>query len=93
MSQLGSREEKENAHISKRYQRGFEPGCDNQFPNRDCQRGALRCAPVRKDAVTSGSVSGLFTVYLDDKVQTILVIVLQFTLSKSAKQCILTIIM
>ena len=35
-----------------------------------------------KDAVTSGFVSDLFTVDLDDKGQTILVICLQFTLSK-----------
>ena len=48
-------------------------------------------SPVRKDAVTSGFASDLFTVYLDDKGQTILVICLQFTLSKKAKQCILTI--
>ena len=46
---------------------------------------------MRKDAVTSGFVSDLFTFYLDDKGQAILLIYLQFTLSKTAKQCILTI--
>ena len=63
---------------------------ENQFPNRDCQRGALLCETVPCDAVTSGFVSDLFTVRLDDKGQTMLVICLQFTLSKKAKQSILT---
>ena len=66
------------------------PGRENQFPNRYCQRGALRCETVPRSAVTSGFVSDLFTVHLDDKGQTMLVICLQFTLSKKAKQCILT---
>ena len=65
-------------------------GGENQFPNRDCQRGALLCETVPCDAVTSGFVSDLFTVRLDDKYQTMLVICLQFTLSKKAKQSILT---
>ena len=34
---------------------------ENQFPNRDCQRGALRCEMVSCDAMTSGFVSDLFT--------------------------------
>ena len=42
------------------------------------------------DAVTSGFVSDLFTVRLDDKCQTMLAICLQFALSKKAKQSILT---
>ena len=37
------------------------PAGENQFPNRDCQRGALRCEMVSCDAVTSGFVSDLFT--------------------------------
>ena len=37
------------------------PASENQFPNRDCQRGALRCETVPRDAVTSGFVSDLFT--------------------------------
>ena len=57
-------------------------GGENQFPNRDCQRGALLCETVPCDAVTSGFVSELFTVRLDDKGQTMLVICLQLTLSK-----------
>ena len=52
--------------------------------------GALLCETVSCDAVTSGFVSDLFTVRLDDKGQTMLVICLQFTLSKKAKQSILT---
>ena len=63
---------------------------ENLFPNRDCQRGALLCETVPCDAVTSGFVSDLFTVRLDDKGQTMLVICLQFNLSKKAKQSILT---
>ena len=50
--------------------------------NRDpvyCQRGALLCETVPCDAVTSGFVSDLFTVGLDDKGQTMLAICLQFT--------------
>ena len=50
----------------------------------------LSCAKRYRDAVTSGLVSDLFTVRLDDKGQTMLVICLQFTLSKNAKQSILT---
>ena len=65
------------------------PDSENQFPNRDCQRGAILCETVPCDAVTSGFVSHLFTVRLDDKGQTMLVIYLQFTLSKKAKQSIL----
>ena len=42
-----------------------------------------------KDAVTSGFVSDLFTVYLDDKGQTILVICLHFTLSKKPNNAFL----
>ncbi len=34
---------------------------ENQFPNRVCQRGALRCQMVSCDAMTSGFVSDLFT--------------------------------
>ena len=71
--------------------------CENQFPNRDYKLGALLCETVPCDAVTSGFVSDLFTVRLDhningldDKGQTMLVIYLQFTLSKKAKQSILT---
>ena len=44
-----------------------------------------------KDAVTSGFVNEMFTIYLDVKSQPIFVIYLQFTLWKKAKQCILTI--
>ena len=54
---------------------------DNQFPNRDCQQGALLRETVLCNAMTSGFVSDLFTVRLDDKGQTMLVISLQFTLS------------
>ena len=32
-----------------------------QFPNRVCQRGALRCEMVYCDAVISGFVNDLFT--------------------------------
>ena len=69
------------------------PGRDaseNQFPNRDCQRGALLCETVPCDAVASGFVSDLFTVRRDDKGQTMLVICLELSLSKKAKQSILT---
>ena len=52
--------------------------------------GALRCETVPCDSMTSGFVSDLFTVHLDDKGQPMLVICLQFTLSRKAKQCILT---
>ena len=65
-------------------------GGENQFPNRVCQRGCLLRETVPCDAMTSGFVSDLFTVRLDDKGQTMLVIYLQFTLSKKAKQSILT---
>ena len=34
---------------------------ENQCPNRDCQRGALRCEMVSCDPMTSGFVSDLFT--------------------------------
>ena len=37
------------------------PGSENQFPNRDCQRVALRCEMVSCDAMTSRFVSDLFT--------------------------------
>ena len=47
---------------------------ENQFPNRDCQQGALLCETVLYNAMTSGFVSDLFTVRLDDKGQTMLVI-------------------
>ena len=63
---------------------------ENKFPNRVCQQGALLCETVPCDAMTSGFVSDFFTVRLDDKGQTMLVICLQFTLSKKAKQSILT---
>ena len=43
---------------------------ENQFPNRDCQRGALRCEKVPRDAITSGFVSELFTVQFVEKGQT-----------------------
>ena len=66
------------------------PGRENQFPNRVCQRGALLCKTVPCDAMTSAFVSELFTVRLDDKGQTMLVICIQLTLSKKAKQSILT---
>ena len=49
--------------------------------------GELSCA--KRDAVTSGFDSDLLTVRLDDKGQTMLVISLQFTFSKKAKQSIL----
>ena len=39
----------------------FRCGSENQFPNRDCQRGALRCEMLSCDAITSGFVSDLFT--------------------------------
>ena len=62
-----------------------------RLPSEFCQRGALLCETVPCDAMTSGFVSDLFTVRLDDKGQTMLVICLQFTLSKQkAKQSILT---
>ncbi len=48
------------------------------------------CETVPCDAVTSGFVSDLFTVRVDDKGQTMLVIYVQFNLSKKAKQSILT---
>ena len=67
-----------------------ETGRENQFPNRVCQREALLCETVPCDAMTSGFVSDLFTVRLDDTGQTMLVVYLQFTLSKKAKQSILT---
>ena len=59
----------------------MKAGGENQFPNRDCQRGALLCETVPCDAATFGFVSDLFTVRLDDK---------GLTLSKKAKQSILT---
>ena len=68
----------------------WAPACENQFPNRVCQRGALLCETVLCDVMTSGFVSDLFTVRLYDKGQIMLVICLQFTLSKKAKQSILT---
>ena len=52
----------------------------------------MMCDTVPCDALTSGFVSDLFTVHLDDKGQTMLVICLQFTLSKKAKQCILLVL-
>ena len=52
--------------------------------------GALRFETVPCDSMASGFVSDLFTVHLDDKGHPMLVICLQFTLSKKAKQCILT---
>ena len=33
---------------------------ENQFPNRDCQRGALRCEIISCDAMTSDFVCDLF---------------------------------
>ena len=43
---------------------------DNKFQNRVCQRGALRCETEAFDAMTSGFVSGLFTVHFVDRGQT-----------------------
>ena len=42
------------------------PGGENQFPNRDCQWGALRCENVisMTDAVTSGLVSVSFEAFV-----------------------------
>ena len=57
------------------------PQGENQFPNRDCLQGALLRETVLCDAMTSGFVSDLFTVRLDNKGQIMLVICLQFTLS------------
>ena len=39
------------------------PARENQFPNRVCQRGALRCEMLSCDAMTFGFVSDLFTSY------------------------------
>ena len=36
-------------------------GGENQFLNRDCQRGALWCETVPRDAMTSSFVSDLLT--------------------------------
>ena len=37
-----------------------EAASENQFPNRDCQRGTLWCEMVYCDAMTSGFVGDLF---------------------------------
>ena len=34
--------------------------CENQFPNRVCQRGGLLCEKITSDAVTSDFVSAMF---------------------------------
>ena len=68
----------------------LQAASENQFPNRDSQRVALLSETVPCDAVTSGFVSDLFTVRIDEKGQTMLVICLQFPLSKNAKQSIMT---
>ena len=39
----------------------LEDGDENVFPNRVCQRGALRCEMISCDAMISGFVSDLFT--------------------------------
>ena len=61
--------------------------CEHQFPYRVCQLGYLLCETVPCDSMTSGFVSDLFTVRLDDRGQTMLVICLQFTVLLPKTDC------
>ena len=61
------------------------PACENQFQNRECQRGALRCENVIYDAVTSGLVSVLYIFLFDNLGQTML---LNCVLEKRPNECI-----